>query len=122
VQQQTTGHRGRKNDPLYGIRAIRRCGPEKLTDRQLARLERAITADERHDEVYIAYQCGQLLRSAYQADNLAQGRRIAEKILNTFPTCPIPEIRRLGRTLKQWRAAFPAYFDTGRAHNGGTKP
>ena len=33
VQQETTGHRGRKNDPLYGIRTILRCGAEKLTDR-----------------------------------------------------------------------------------------
>lgn len=121
VQQQTTGHRGRKNDPLYGIRTILRCGAEKLTDRQLARLERAIAADERHDEVYIAYQCAQLLRSAYQADSLTEGRRIAEKVQAAFPSCPIPEIRRLGRTLKQWRAAFLAYFDTGRANNGGTE-
>ena len=44
-----------------------------------------------------------------------------EKVLASFPTCPIPEIRRLGRTLKQWRAAFLAYFDTGRASNGGTE-
>lgn len=121
VQQETTGHRGRKNDPLYGIRTILRCGAEKLTDRQLARLDRAIAADDRHDEVYIAYQCGQLLRSAYHADSLTEGRRIAEQVLAAFPTCPIPEIRRLGRTLTQWRAAFLAYFDTGRANNGGTE-
>ena len=121
VQQETTGHRGRKNDPLYGIRTILRCGAEKLTDRQIARLDRAIAADEHHDEVYIAYQCSQLLRSAYQAQRLTDGRRIAEKVLAAFPSCPIPEIRRLGRTLKQWRAAFLAYFDTGRANNGGTE-
>jgi len=46
---------------------------------------------------------------------------IAEKVLDSFPTYPIPEIKRLGRTLKQWRAAFLAYFDTGRANNGGTE-
>ena len=38
-----------------------------------------------------------------------------------LPTCPIPEIKRLGKTLKQWREAFLAYFDTGRANNGGTE-
>jgi transposase len=121
LQQQIHGHRGRKGDPLYGIRTILRAGAEKLTDHQHARLERAITADERHDEVYVAYQCAQLLRAAYQADSLAQGRRIAERVLATFPTCPIPEIARLGRTLLQWRAAFLAYFHTGRANNGGTE-
>jgi Transposase/Helix-turn-helix domain of transposase family ISL3 len=54
IQQQIHGHRGRKGDPLYGIRTILRCGVEKLTDRQRARLDKAIAADERHDEVHIA--------------------------------------------------------------------
>ncbi len=121
VQQDIHGHRGRKNDPLYGIRTILRCGAENLTDRQRARLQRAITADERHDEVYIAWQCAQQLRAAYNVSNPVEGRRIAEKLLASLPTCPIPEIKRLGKTLKQWRAAFLAYFDTGRANNGGTE-
>ncbi|NKE10728.1 MULTISPECIES: ISL3 family transposase [Kocuria] len=121
VQQEIHGHRGRKNDPLYGIRTILRCGQEKLTDWQRARLDRAIAADERHDEVLVAWLCTQQLRSAYQAKSTVEGRRIAEKILASLPTCPIPEIRRLGKTLKQWRAAFLAYFDTSRANNGGTE-
>jgi transposase len=61
------------------------------------------------------------LRSAYKAKNPVEGRRIAEKVLASLPTCPIPEIKRLGKTLKQWREAFLAYFDTGRANNGGTE-
>ena len=121
VQQEIHGHRGRKSDPLYGIRTILRCGVENLTDRQRARLEKAIGADERHDEVYIAWQCAQQLRSAYHAARPAEGRRIAEKVLATFPTCPISEIKRLGKTLKQWREAFLAYFDTSSANNGGTE-
>lgn len=43
------------------------------------------------------------------------------ELLAALPTCPIPEIKRLGRTLKHWRDAFLAYFDTGRANNGGTE-
>ena len=39
----------------------------------------------------------------------------------TFASCPIPEIARLGRTLKQWKNAFLSYFDTGRASNGGSE-
>jgi transposase len=121
VQQQIHRHRGRKNDPLYRIRTILRCGAENLTNRQRARLERAIAADERHDEVYVAWQCTQQLRSAYRATSPVEGRRIAEKLLASLPTCPIPEIKRLGKTLKQWRGAFLAYFTTGRANNGGTE-
>jgi transposase len=121
VQQDLYGHRGRAGDPLYGIRLILRCGQERLTDKQKARLDKAIAADERHDEVHIAWQAAQQLRAAYAATSLADGRRIAEKVLASFPTCPIPEIARLGRTLKQWKAAFLAYFDTDRANNGGTE-
>lgn len=121
VQQQTLGHRGRSGDPLYGIRNILRCGAEKLTDRQKARLTKAFDADERHVEVDIAWQCAQQLRAAYQAENLREGKKIAEQVLASFPTCPIPEIKRLGKTLKQWREPFLAYFETHRANNGGTE-
>lgn len=50
-----------------------------------------------------------------------EGRRTAEKVLASLPTRPVPEIRRHGKTLRQWRQAFPACFDTGRASNDGTE-
>lgn len=55
------------------------------------------------------------------ATNPVEGRKIATEIVEGFSSCPIPEIARLGRTLKKWRAAFLAYFDTGRSSNGGTE-
>ncbi|NMR21374.1 ISL3 family transposase [Cellulomonas fimi] len=121
VQQDVHGHRGRKGDPLYGIRLILRCGAEKLTDKQKRRLDQAIGADERYEEVYVAWLCAQRLREAYRCENLREGRKIAEKVLTSFLTCPIPEIRRLGKTLKQWQAPFLAYFDTARSNNGGAE-
>lgn len=121
VQQDIHGHRGRKNDPLYRIRNILRAGTERLTDRQQARLQAAFTADDRHVEVEVAYRCAQQLRSVYHQSSHADGRRIAEQILADFPSCPIPEIARLGRTLNQWRDAFLGYFTTGGANNGGTE-
>ena len=121
VQQAIHGHRGRKDDPLYGIQNLLRCAAERLTDRQQARLARAIEADERHVEVFVAWQCAQQLRQVYHQPTTAAGRKIAEKTLDSFPSCPIPEIARLGRTLKRWRNAFLAYFDTAGATNGGTE-
>ena len=121
VQQETLGHRGRKGDPLYGIQNVLRCGAKRLTDKQKARLGKAFVADPRHVEVELAWQCAQQLRSAYKATNLKEGRKIAEQVLASFPTCPIPEIKRLGKTLKRWREAFLAYFDTNRSSNGGTE-
>ncbi|WP_022924897.1 ISL3 family transposase [Serinicoccus marinus] len=120
VQQATTGHRGRKGDPLYGIQNILRAGAENLTDKQRARIEKALAARPEHEVVDLAWQCAQQLRAAYKQVDKAQGRRIAERIVASFPSCPIPEIARLGRTLRKWKDAFLAYFDTG-ATNGGTE-
>lgn len=38
VHQDTTGHRGRKDDSLYGIQRVLRAGAENLTDKQIDRL------------------------------------------------------------------------------------
>jgi transposase len=121
VQQDIHGHRGRKDDPLYRIRNILRAGTENLTERQRARLEKAFTADERHVEVEVAWRCAQQVRSAYHQTTHAAGRVVAETILASFTNCPIPEVARLGRTLKQWRSEFLGYFDTSGASNGGTE-
>ena len=38
-----------------------------------------------------------------------------------MPSCPIPEIARLGRTLRKWKDSFLAYWTTDRSNNGGTE-
>ena len=43
VQEDTLGHRGHRDDPLYRIRNVLRAALEKLTDRQWTRLETAST-------------------------------------------------------------------------------
>ena len=121
VQQETTGHRGRKGDPLYRVRNVLRAGEENLTERQRARLEAALTARVEHVEVEVAYRCAQQVRSAYHQASHAAGRVVAEKVLDALPSCPIPEVARLGRTLRQWRQAFLGYFTTDGASNGGTE-
>lgn len=98
-----------------------RCAEERLTERQQARLAEAIDADEAHLEVFVAWQCAQQLRRVYHQPDPAVGRRLAEKIIHSFPSSPIPEIARLGRTLRKWRREFLAYFDTRGATNGGAE-
>lgn len=121
TQQHTLGHRGHKQDPLYKIRGLLRHGAEHLTDRQVARLDAALAAGDPDWEVTIAWRCYQQLRSIYHARTPAEGRRIAEQVIGSFPTCPIGEVARLGRTLRAWRAQVLAYFDTGGVSNGGTE-
>ena len=96
VQQETLGHRGRRNDPLYRIRNILRAGEDHLTDRQRARLTRRSPPASEHVEVEVAWRCAQQVRAAYHQDSHAAGRAIAEKIVASFASCPIPEVARLG--------------------------
>ena len=117
VQQDTLGHRGRKGDLLYQIRNLLRASSHKLTPRQQERLREAFVADEAHISVEVAYRCAQQVRDVFHQDTPAQGRRLAARLVERLPTCPIPEIARLGRTLRTWKDALDAYFDTGGASN-----
>ena len=120
VQQDTLGRRGHKDDPLYKIRGLLRHGVEHLTERQQAKITACLDAGDPQDEVNVAWQCYQQLRSIYHAVP-AKGREIAAKILDSFPPYPIPEVARLGRTLRAWKAQVLAYFDTSGVSNGGTE-
>jgi transposase len=121
VQQHTLGHRGHKHDPLYKIRGLLRHGTEHLSPRQIIRLDTGLAAGAPTWEVTIAWQCYQQLRSIYHAATPTAGRRIAEQVITSFPTRPIPEITRLGRTLPAWRQQVLAYFDTAGVSNDRTE-
>jgi len=121
VQQDTLGHRGHAGDPLYRVRNILRTAAHHLTDKQWDRLVDCLGRGDRDGEVFIAWQCYQQVRSAYAAGDLAAGKKIAEKVVATFASCPIGEIARLGRTLRQWKNTYLGYFTTERSNNGGTE-
>ena len=117
VQQDTLGHRGRTGDPLYQIPNLLRACRDRLTKRQQERLRAAFTADGHTISVEVAYHCAQQVRDVFHQATPAQGRRLAAHLIQRLPACPIPEIARLGRTLRKWKDALDAYFDTGGASN-----
>ena len=51
----------------------------------------------------------------------AAGRQIVEKVIASFPSFPIPEVARLGCTLKARKQQVRPYFDTDGVSNGGTE-
>jgi transposase len=120
VQHDTLGRRGHKDDPLYKIRGLLRCGVEHLTERQQAKLTASLDAGDPTGEVNVAWQRYQQLRSIYHAST-GTGRRICQQVLDSFPNCPIPKVARLGRTLRAWKQQVLASFDTGGVSNGGTE-
>jgi transposase len=121
VQQETLQRRGHKDDPLYKIRRTLLTGVEHLTDRQRERLDKYLPVGDPNNEVEVTWHVYQRVRSIYHADSPAAGRNIAEKVLDTLHTCPIPEVARLGKTLRPWREEILAYFATGGVSNGGTE-
>ena len=120
VQQATLGHRGRKGDPLYGIRRTLQMGAENLTDKQITRLDKKLVDGDPNHEVSLAWQCYQKLRAVYHV-SAKKGRELVTEIIASFPTCPIPEVAKLGRSLRAWKRAILAYFDTDGASNGPTE-
>lgn len=72
-------------------------------------------------EVEVTRHCAQHLRSVYHQWSPADKPRVAEKVLVSFPTCPIPRITHLGRALNQCRDAFLGCSTTNGANNGGAE-
>jgi transposase len=118
VQQDTLHRRGHKDDPLYRIRRTLMTGVEHLTEKQTIRLEKHLPAGDPNGEVHLAWQAYQRLRAVYHATAPETGRWLAEQLIDGLHTCPIPELARLGRTLRQWRQQILAYFTTGGVNNG----
>jgi transposase len=110
-----------RDDPLYKIRGLLRRGREHLSDKQVAKLNACLTAGDPGWEVTLAWHAYQQLRSMYQAETPAAGRAIAAQVIASFHECPIPEVARLGRTLRMWKDHALARFETHRISNGGTE-
>jgi len=97
-------------------------GLEHLSERQHTRLQAGLLAGDPHSEVELAWSCYQQLRAIYAGTaSLRERRALAEKVIASFPSCPIPEVARLGPTLRAWRAQVLAYFATDGLSNGGTE-
>lgn len=121
VQQSTLARRGHKGDPLYEIRRLLRRRADRLTPKALTRLCGGLAAGDPDGEVEVAWWAAQQLCLAYAMPDLTTARRHAAGLIDTFTTCPVPEVARLGRTLATWRREYLAYFDTRRTSNGPTE-
>ena len=119
VQNETTGHRGRSGDPLYGIRRILLTRKSLVTPANAVKLDDVLTA-EAHLPVQVTWYFYQEILAAYQADRPRDGKLRMFKVIKALHV-KIPndlrELRVLGQTLWRRQADILAYFDTG-ASNG----
>jgi transposase len=103
VQSEQTGHRGRRDDPLYRARRALLVGEEKLGTGATERLWSLLELGDPGAEVAIAYRVKERLRDFYRTSDPDQARRLLEELRDhcTREAMP-PEIQKLGRTLRQW--------------------
>jgi transposase len=123
VQQQTLGHRGHKNDPLYSARRTLHTGTGLLTTRQRDRLTDLFAGDE-HVEVEATWAIYQRMITAYRQPDRKKGRELMARptdALSHGVPAELTEVITLGRTLHRRAADVLAYFDRPGTSNGPTE-
>jgi len=123
IQQATLGRRGRKGDPLYGIRKVLKTGTDYLTERQQARRD-AVFANPDHAPVQATYDIYQQIVAAYRNPNRKKAKKRLRKLIDSI-SHGIPntlnELQTLGRTMKRRATDILAYFDHVGTSNGPTE-
>jgi len=121
VQNETMGHRGRKDDPLYRCRRLLTKADERLDDRGRTRLLGLLEAGDPRGEVRAAWHAKEVVRSIYDHHDPALARafvgRLAEDLQDE--SCP-PEVNQLGRTLGRWADQIAAWHHA-HVSNGPTE-
>ncbi len=85
TQQDTLGHRGHSQDPLFRTRRLLRRRADRLTTKQRAKLLAALLAGDPNDEVTAAWVVAQDLMAAYANPDRAAGKAAAEKVIMNRP-------------------------------------
>lgn len=121
VQSEQTGHRGRRDDPLYRVRRALLTGEEKLDEKAALRLSSLLQLGDPNAEVAIAYRVKERLRDFYRTFDVTEARSMLEELQGHClkPSMP-PEIQRLGRTIKTWFEKI-CNFHIARVSNGPTE-
>ncbi|GAA2197071.1 ISL3 family transposase [Sinomonas flava] len=123
VQQDTLGHRGHKDDPLYRARRTLQTGADLLTETQQERLAK-LFAGEEHVQVEATWGIYQRMVAAYRHPDRPRGRELMEAVIASLSTgvpAALTELIALGRTLKRRAADILAYFDRPGTSNGPTE-
>jgi transposase len=121
VQNEVTGHRGRKDDPLYRARRVLLRGEERLDEKAVTRLASLLELGDPNGEVAIAYRIKERLRDFYATYDLEQARAMLDELQrHCVKRAMPPEIQRLGRTIRNWFDKI-CNFHIARVSNGPTE-
>ncbi len=121
VQTEQTGHRGRRDDPLYRARRALLRGEETLDEGATQRLWSLLELGDPAAEVAIAYRMKERLRDFYRTRDPDEARAILDELQRHCRKKAMPpEVQKLGRTLHAWFDKI-ANFHLARVSNGPTE-
>src|SRR5918994_1860693 len=121
VQNETLGHRGRRDDPLYKSLRLLTKGHERLDDRGEAKLLGLLAAGDPKGEVRLAWHAKETLRGIYAIDDPAIAEEFVTELTDDLLDIDHPpEVRSLGRTLRRWHDQILAWHRS-RVSNGPTE-
>jgi len=120
VQTEQTGHRGRKDDPLYRIRKLLLRATEKLDPKAAEKRDAQLALGDPDGEVSVAYLAKERVRDFYKtAANDA--RKIFDTIIEECSKKSMPpELQRLARTFTNWKEEITNWLEA-RVSNGPTE-
>ena len=121
VQNETLGHRGRRDDPLWRAQRRLTIARERLSADQHERLMGLLRAGDPHREVWFAWNAKEVVRQIYDHSDVELATEWVAEIGCDFTDREMPvEVRRLGRTIARWAAQIVAWH---RSHvtNGPTE-
>jgi transposase len=121
VQTEQTGHRGRRDDPLFRARRVLLAAEERLTEKAAARLSSLLSLGDPNAEVAIAYRVKERLREFYRTRDLPKAKAMLEELIEHCRRRAMPpELQKLGRTLQAWFDKICNYH-IARVSNGPTE-
>jgi transposase len=121
VQNETLGHRGRKDDPLYRVRRLLTKAHERLDDRGDTKLRGLLDAGDPKGEVRTAWHAKEVVRSIYELGDPAVAQEVVAQLGLDLQdeSCP-EEVQSLGRTLRRWLKQITAWHQA-KVSNGPTE-
>jgi len=120
TQQETLGHRGHRDDPLYRSRKLLTIGHERLDEKGNTKLENLLEAGDPNGEVRMAWHAKETLRGLYDQPADEAAGYLDDLIDSLLEPAMSPELRRLGRTLRTWRSEICAWHRA-QVSNGPTE-
>ena len=123
VQREQHGRRGLNDDPLYKARRTLTVGLDLAIEKQKAKLEDLFT-EPAYEPVQLVWSVYQRMVDAYRQPKVEVGKWALSTLIDEIGAkvpAGLPELKRLGTTLKRRKNDILAYFDHVGSSNGPTE-